>query len=225
MQDGRKTGSGTSNETFEKILKSPDQEEEKFKPRTKEDIEKILQKVLQSLDEKSEVKDQKEKKIEDSEDEIFENVTMEERNRFYKLLNELKLRNLHLKSEDFQKIDRILPQYFKKEYEYGMQNGIQIQKQSFSEKIHQELRTLQRELPLLSMEMQIILTFMDKKRWAIQELLSIMKSNEKDKLLEQKNFRDVISDDEYQELKKDLSRDTIARVLSNRKFEPMYSEI
>ena len=71
MQDGRKTGSGTSNETFEKILQSPDQDskqEEKFNPRTKEDIEKILQKVLQSLDEKSEVKDQKEKKIEDSED-------------------------------------------------------------------------------------------------------------------------------------------------------------
>ena len=138
---------------------------------------------------------------------------MEERNRFYKLLNELKLRNLHLKSEDFQKIDRILPQYFKKEYEYGMQNGIEIQKQSFSEQIHQELRTLQRELPLLSMEMQIILTFMDKKRWAIQELLSIMKSNEKDKLLEQKNFHGVISNDEYQELKKGLSRDIIARVL------------
>ena len=150
---------------------------------------------------------------------------MEERNRFYKLLYELKLRNLHLKSEDFQKIERILPQYFKKEYEYGMQNGIEIQKQSFSEQIHQELRTLQRELPLLSMEMQIILTFMDKKRWAIQELLSIMKSNEKDKLLEQKNFCGVISDDEYQELKKDLSRDTIARVLSNRRFKPMNSEI
>ena len=75
------------------------------------------------------------------------------------------------------------------------------------------------------MEMQIILTFMDKKRCAIQELLSIMKSNEKDKLLEQKNFRGVISDDEYQELKKDLSRDTIARVLSNRRFKPMNSEI
>ena len=57
MQFRRKTGSGTSNETFEKILQSPDQDskqEEKFKPRTKEDIEKILQKVLQSLDEKSE---------------------------------------------------------------------------------------------------------------------------------------------------------------------------
>ena len=225
MQDGRKTGSGTSNETFEKILKSPDQEEEKFKPRTKEDIEKILQKVLQSLDEKSEVKDQKEKKIEDSEDEIFENVTMEERNRFYKLLNELKLRNLRLKSEDFKKIERILPQYFKEEYEYGMQDGIRIQKESFSKQIDQELRALQRELPLLSLEMQIILTFMDKKRWAIQDLLSIMKSNEKDKLLEQKNFRGVISDDEYQELKKDLSRDTIARVLSNHRFKSMNSEI
>ena len=73
--------------------------------------------------------------------------------------------------------------------------------------------------------MQIILTFMDEKRWAIQDLLSIMKSSEKDKLLQKKNFQGVISEDEYQELKKDLSRDTIARVLSNRKFKPMNSEI
>ena len=52
-----------------------------------------------------------------------------------------------------------------------------------------------------------------------------MKILTKDKLLEQKNFRGVISDEEYQELKKDLSRDTIARVLSNRRFKPMNSEI
>ena len=73
--------------------------------------------------------------------------------------------------------------------------------------------------------MQFILTFMDEKRWAIQELLSIMKSSEKDKLLQKKNFQGIISEEEYQELKKDLNRDTITRVLSNRKFKPMYSEI
>ena len=90
--------------------------------------------------------------------------------------------------EDFEKIDRILSQYFKNKYEYGMRNGIQIQKYSFSAQIKQELRVLQRELPLLSLEMQIILTFMDEKRCAIQELLAIMKSSEKDKLLQKKNF-------------------------------------
>ena len=80
-------------------------------------------------------------------------------------------------------------------------------------------------MPLLSLEMQIILTFMDEKRWAILELLSIMKSSEKDKLLQKKNLQGIISEEEYQELKKDLNRDTITRVLLNRKFKPMDSEI
>ena len=61
-----------------------------------------------------------------------------------------------------------------------MQDGIRIQKESFSEQIDQKLRALQRELPLLSMVMQLILTFMDKKIWAIQDLLSIMKSKERE---------------------------------------------
>ena len=87
------------------------------------------------------------------------------------------------------------------------------------------MRAFQHDLPLLSLEMQIILTFMDEKRWAIQELLSIMKSSEKDKLLQKKNLQGIISEEEYQELKKDLNRDTITRVLLNRKFKPMYSEI
>ena len=175
------------------------------------------------------IEDEKEEKIEyqeDIENEIFENVTLEERKRFYRLLNELKLRKSRLKIEDFEKIDRILPQYFEKEYEEeGLENGIWIKKRSFSEQIREELRALQRELPLLSLEMQMILTFMDKKRWAIQDLLSIMESSEKDKLLQKKNCQGVILEDEYQELKKDLSINTIARVLSNRRFKPMNSEI
>ena len=73
--------------------------------------------------------------------------------------------------------------------------------------------------------MQIILTFMDKKRWAIQDLLSIMKSSEKDKSLQKKELQGVISEDEYQELKRDLSMDTITRVLSNRRLKPLDSEI
>ena len=91
-----------------------------------------------------------------------------------------------------EKIDRILPQYLQTEYEYEMTNTTQIQKESFSVQIDQELCALQCELPLLSLEMQIILTFMDKKRWAIQDLLSIMESSEKDELLQKKNFQGVI---------------------------------
>ena len=71
----------------------------------------------------------------------------------------------------------------------------------------------------------MILTFMDEKRWAIQNLLSIMESSEKDKLLQRKELQGVISEDEYQELKKDLSMDTITRVLSNRRFKLLDSEI
>ena len=242
---------GGNLKTLKKVLQSSHEEPEKRKRHSKEDIEKIVQKVLQSLDEKYEVEDEKEEKMEhqevlqsldekyevedekeekmehqeDIENEIFEQVTLEDRKRFYRLLNELKLRKSRLKIEDFEKIDRILPQYFKNEYEYGMRNGIQIQKYSFSAQIKQELYALQRELPMLSLEMQIILTFMDEKRWAIQDLVSIMKSSDKDELLEKKNFRGIISDDEYQELKKDLSRDTIVRVLSNHRFKSMNSEI
>ena len=219
---------GGNLKTLKKVLQSSHEEPEKRKRHSKEDIEKIVQKVLQSLDEKYEVEDEKEEKMEHQEDienEIFEQVTLEDRKRFYRLLNELKLRKSRLKIEDFEKIDRILPQYFKNEYEYGMRNGIQIQKYSFSAQIKQELYALQRELPMLSLEMQIILTFMDEKRWAIQDLVSIMKSSDKDELLEKKNFRGIISDDEYQELKKDLSRDTIVRVLSNHRFKSMNSEI
>ena len=89
--------------------------------------------------------------------------------------------------------------------------------------IRQELCLFQQELPLISLEMKIFLNFMDGKRTLIKELLNIMKSNETDVLSEQMNFRGVITDDEYQELKKDLSKDTIARVLSNRKFKSLDS--
>ena len=50
MQFRRKTGSGTSNEILKKILQSPHEEsaeEEKPNHRTKEDIQKILQKVTE----------------------------------------------------------------------------------------------------------------------------------------------------------------------------------
>ena len=99
-----------------------------------------------------------------------------------------------------------------------MEKGIRIKKESFSAQIREELRALQHELPLLSLEMQIILTFMDEKRWAIQDLLSIMKSSEKDRLLQKNNFQGVFSEDEDQEY-------TFVRVLSNRRFKPMDSEI
>jgi hypothetical protein len=65
---------------------------------------------------------------------------------------------------------------------------------------------------------------MDKKRKAIKDLLWILKSDEKEKSLERKYMWNDILEDEYNELKRDLSKDTIARVLSNRRFKPMKSE-
>ena len=238
----RPTVKGGNLETLEKILQSPDEEPlEEEKHRTKEDIEKLLQKILQSLDEKSEDKEtsedeetskdnEKEKMIQDIENEIFQEVTLEEKKRFYKLLNELKIRKSRLTIEDFEKIDRILPQYFEKEYKSERdKDGIWIKKGNLSDQIRKELRALQRELPLLSLEMQMILTFIDDKRWTFKSLLSIMESSEKDsekdKSLLRKELHGVISEEEYQELKKDLSMDSITRVLLKRKFKPIYSEI
>ena len=224
------TVKGGNLETLGKILQSPDEEPlEEEKHRTKEDIEKILQKVLQSLDEKSQDDEKSEdnekgKTIQDIENEIFEKVTLEERKRFCRLLNELKIRKSRLTIEDFEKIDRILPQYFETKYKSERdKDGIWIKKGNLSDQIRKELRALQRELPLLSLEMQMILTFIDDKRWAFKSLLSIMESSEKDsekdKSLLKKELQGVISEEEYQELKKDLSMDTITRVLLKRKFE------
>lgn len=232
----RKTGGGTtSNETLQNILQSshdePTVEEKKVDNHANsKEVKKILKKMLQSLHEESEESEEEEEKEEkdarsdkDIENEIFEDVTLEEKKRFYKLLNELKSRKSRIKGEDFQKIDKLIPQYFKNEY--GIQaNGLQREKESFSDQINQELRTFQQELPLISLEMQIILTFMDKKRKAIKDLLQILKSDEKEKSLERKYMWNDILEDEYNELKKDLSKDTIARVLSNRIFKPMDSE-
>ena len=98
MHVSRKTGSGTSNEILKKILQSSHEEPEEIKKhRTNENIEKIVQKVLQSLDEKSEDKEtsedektskanENEKMIQDIENKIFQEVILEEKKRFYKLI-------------------------------------------------------------------------------------------------------------------------------------------
>ena len=197
--------------------------------RSKNDIEKLLREMLQYLHQDEPTKEEKEienqpKSKEDVEQEIFEDVTLEERKRFYKLLEELKSRASHLKREDFQNIDKLLPQYFKDEYGWKDGKKLKRENKSFSEQINQELRTFQQELPLISLEMQIILNFMDKKRNLVKNLLRIVETNN-DESLEHMHVWNDILEDEYKELKNDLSKDTIARVLSNRKFTPMNSDI
>ena len=60
---------------------------------------------------------------------------------------------------------------------------------------------------------------MDKKRRALNDLLGIMKTGDKEKLLERKSLHRVITEDEKRQFMKELSRDTITRVLSNRVFD------
>ena len=232
-----KAGDGiTLNEILQKGPQSPEKEPSdnvgkvNNHTRSKNDIEKLLREMLQYLHQDEPTKEEREienqpKSKEDVEQEIFEDVTLKERKRFYKLLNELKSRESYLKAEDFQNIDKLLPQYFKDEYEWKDGDKLERGNKSLSEQISQELRTFQRELPLISLEMQIILNFMDEKRNTIKDLLRIVESNNKDETLERKyTWRDIL-EDEYKQLKSDLSKDTIARVLSNRKFTPMNSEI
>ena len=65
---------------------------------------------------------------------------------------------------------------------------------------------------------------MDKKRNMIKNLLRIVETNN-DESLERMHVWNDILEDEYKELKNNLSKDTIAKVLSNRKFVPMNSDI
>ena len=73
--------------------------------------------------------------------------------------------------------------------------GCSEKKESFSDQIRQELHSFQQELPLIYLKMQIILNFMDEKITLIKELLSILKSNETDELVQEKNFHGIVSDD------------------------------
>ena len=131
-----------------------------------------------------------------------------------------------MEDEDFYKMDMILPQYFKKEYGKKA-DGLHRQNESYSDQINQELRKFQQQLPFLSLEMQMILNFMDEKRVLIRNLLNLLKYNEKhdkDKTLLRWKYRGIITDEEYQDLKDDPSKDTITRVLANRTFNSLNSE-
>ena len=91
--------------------------------------------------------------------------------------------------------------------------------ESITDEIRQELRSFQRAIPLISLELQILLSFMDKKRRALHDLLGIMETGEKDKSLELKSLHGVITEDEKRQFKKELNRDSITIVLSNRVFD------
>ena len=65
---------------------------------------------------------------------------------------------------------------------------------------------------------------MDKKK-ILKKLLRIVETNNKDESLEQMHVWNDILENEYKKLKNVRSRNTIPRVLSNRKFTHMNSDI
>ena len=81
----------------------------------KQKSRKFCRKSYNLLTKKSEEEVEEEKTIKDIENGIFEYVTREERIRFHRLLDELKLCISRLKSKEIEKIDRIFPQYFMNE--------------------------------------------------------------------------------------------------------------
>ena len=59
----------------------------------------------------------------------------------------------------------------------------------------------------------------------MNDLLAIIKNGGKGESLERVSLHGVITEDEKRQFMEELSRDAIARVLANRKFTPMNSEI
>ena len=247
MKVKRKTGGGTnSNETLQKILRNNFCDVQRSTGdgiTSNETLEKIMEMLrtkngTNAEDEsteidipnngKTEIKQPRSKKIsvpgKDEEPKfdnrprdttMFEDVTSGDKEKFILLLNKLKK---HLKKEDFLKIDKLLPQYFKNESEFN-DHGWSRTGEAVRDELGRELRNLQRKaMPLISLELQILLEFMDEKRQALNDLLGIMTTGDKDISLERKSLHGVITEDEKRQFMKELSRDTIARVLSNRKF-------
>ena len=124
---------------------------------------------------------------------MFEDVTSGDKESFILQLNKLKK---HWKEENFMKIDKLLPQYFKNEHQSNP-HGLSRVGEPVSDEI-EELCSFQRAIPLISLELQILLSFMDKKRRALHDLLGIMEIGEKDKELELKSLHGVITEDEKQ---------------------------
>ena len=147
---------------------------------------------------------------------MFEDITENDKRKFMQLLSELKD---NLKNENFEIIDALIPHYWNNEFrlskEWWNRPG-----QAIGEKILQELRGFQRKKPSVSLEMQILLSFMEKKRDALNKMLNAMESDkDKEELLENEFDKGIITEAEKNELLNNLNRDTIRKVLSQRKFD------
>ena len=148
---------------------------------------------------------------------MFENVTLEDKERFLQLLSKLKKNN---PTGDFEKIDELIPQYWNNEFKMNKDWWNNRVGQVIGDEIIEELHRFKGgENKLRSLEMQIILSFMEKKRKALNDLLQIMESkNGENEMLERRVNQGIITEAEKNELFKNLDMKTIKSILSHRVF-------
>ena len=149
---------------------------------------------------------------------MFENVTLDDKERFLQALSKLKENNPR---GDFEKIDELIPQYWNNEFKMNKDWWNNRVGQVIGDEIIEELHRFEGvENMLRSLEMQIILSFMEKKRKALNDLLQIMESkNGENEMLERKVNQGIITEAEKNELLNNLDTETINRILSHRVFD------
>ena len=194
---------------------------------TNEFMHKVMQKFKtienESVEDKTEMEQHRsEKKDEESrmnnrprDTVMFEDITLNDREKFMRLFDELKKK---LGKESIEDLDDLVPKYWNNESEIRnlrWQNigGV------IGDKILERLRGLQRFAPLVSLEMQMLLNFMDKKRQALNKLIQIIESKDQNYLLEKMVLRGIITEAEKNDLRNKLDKEAIIKILSRRVFD------
>ena len=194
---------------------------------TDEFMDKVMQKFKTIENESVEDKTEMEQPQSEKEDEkfqmnnrphntvMFEDITLNDREKFTRLLDELKKK---LGKESIEDLDDLIPKYWNNEYEmrnHRWQNIGDV----IGDKILERLRGLQRFAPLVSLEMQMLLNFMDKKRQALNKLIQIIESKDQNYLLEKMVLRGIITETEKNDLQNKLDKETIIKILLRRVFD------
>ena len=146
---------------------------------------------------------------------MFEDITLNDREKFMRLLDDLKKK---LGKESFEDLDDLVPEYWNNKAEIRNFRWQRVG-DVIGDEILDRLRGLQRFMPLVSLEMQMLLNFMDKKRQALNKLIEIMESKDQSDLLEKMADKGIITDAEKYELMNNLNRETITKILSRRVFD------
>ena len=147
---------------------------------------------------------------------MFENVTLDDKKRFLQSLSKLKKNN---PKDSFERIDELIPQYWNNEFRMTKDWWNNRVGRVIGDKIIEELSRFKDENMLTFLEMQIIISFMEKKRKALNDLLNIMESkNGQNEMLERKVNQGIITEAEKNKLLNNLDTKTIKSILSHRMF-------